>query len=181
MDREDYDRICGILYTAFSEVGLDYKVFGGAAISFYDMKRLSTDVDMALRKLLSEVDLFIKALESCQFSTKDEILNEIFGADPHEESNLFAMCRITSGNALFAGFHIDLCFEFGDNTYETIVANEIERNGLNIQVATPEHLLKMKGNIKVDRDQDKRDIEFLKAYLQKNRSIPDVKRGDWFD
>ena len=168
MDRNEYERICNILYLSFSKMELQYKVFGGAAVSFYDINRFSTDVDMTIRKLMSDVDLLIKALEYCHYSTRDKILVEIFGADPHEEMYLFSMCRLTSENPLFSDFHIDLCFEFGNNTYESVITKEIERDGLIIQVATPEHLLKMKESIKVDRDRDKADIEFLKRYLEKS-------------
>ena len=154
-----------ILLSSFNKHGLSYKLFGGVALNLHNDRRETTDIDMAIQRTMESVYRFVDALVDCEYGTRDEVLDSIFGADPRTEEFLFAFSRVTSNNPYFAGFHIDLCFDFGATSYETIVTEKQEINGITVEMATLPQLLKMKKAIDPKRDRDLADIEFIESAL----------------
>jgi hypothetical protein len=163
---ERFVEIRDLLFSLFQKHGLKFKVFGGTVMNLLDNTRGTSDLDMAIQKNMVEVEKLVAALVECDFGVKEEILEGIFGADPQKEEYLFAFSRLYSDNPYFAGFHIDLCFEFGDTIYETIESEECDVNGLTINMATLAQILKMKKSIEQARDRDKQDIGKLEKELR---------------
>ena len=109
LSSERFIEIRNVLLNSFNKHGLSYKLFGGVVMNIYDDTRGTSDLDMAIRRTMDEVNKFVSALIDCNYGTRDEILEGIFGADPQSEEFLFAFSRILPGNPYFSGFHIDLC------------------------------------------------------------------------
>jgi hypothetical protein len=162
---ERFGEIRDLLFSLFQKHGLKFKVFGGTVMNLLDNTRGTSDLDMAIQKKTAEVEKLAAALAECNFGTRDEIFEGIFGADPQTDEYLFAFSRIYSENPYYTGFHIDICFEFGDTTYETIESEKRNVNGLAVDMATLAQMLKMKKSIKQTRDRDNRDIEKLEKEL----------------
>lgn len=167
-----FDEFRDAVLEALEEVGLSVKIFGGVAVSVYDKDRDTIDIDMAVRKDLEDVNKLIVALESIGFSTKEKMLDDIFGADPHQEEFLFAMCRLTSDSPKFSNYHIDLCFEFGSHSYETLEAEETDIGGNKVLVVTLPQLIAMKKKVNPPRPQDIKDIQVLSSLIEDDVLTP---------
>ena len=175
------ERFIGIrntLLASFNKHGLDYKLFGGVVMNIYDDTRGTSDLDIAIRRTMDEVYKFVDALVDCEYGTRTEILEGIFGADPQSEKFLFAFSRILSNNPYFSGFHIDLCFDFGSTTYESIASERQEVNGITVDMATLPQMLKMKQQIDPLRERDTQDIRFLQQKLGVSESDMDGDSND---
>ena len=165
LSSERFIDIRNTLLASFNKHGLNYKLFGGVVMNVYDDTRGTSDLDMAIQRTMDEVHKFVDALVDCDYGTRDEILEGIFGADPQSEEFLFAFCRIQSDNPYFSGFHIDLCFDFGSTSYESITTERQEIGGITVDMATLTQMLKMKQQINPPRDRDTQDIKFLQQKL----------------
>ena len=165
--RIEFSEFRDLLLNEFNNVGLIYKVYGGIAVQCAGFDRKTEDGDITIPIKMDLVYKLIEALEKIEFSTKDEILEDVFGADPHTEEYLFAMVRLRTKNPKYEGYVIDVSFDFGSITYDNIETYEADINGIKVQIATPEYLLKMKRNIKPPRDKDLEDIKFLENLLNK--------------
>lgn len=180
MEKLKFKEFRNLVLNSFKSVDLSVKIFGGVAVSLYSKERGTLDIDMAIKKNLEDVSKLIVALESIEFSTQERILEDIFGADPHEELFLFAMCRLTSDNPKFSDYHIDLCFEFGNHSYDTLEAEEVELDGVKTLVVTLPQLVAMKKKINPPRPQDIKDLETLTPLLAK-QTMTDMKPSSIFD
>ena len=58
-----------------------------------------------------------------------------------------------------------MCFDFGSTTYDTIISEKQNVNGLVVDMATLPCILGMKQGITIKRDKDNSDIEFIKGLL----------------
>jgi hypothetical protein len=167
---DKFTEIRDILFSSFNKHGLKYKVFGGTVMNFLEESRTTSDIDMAIQKNMGEVEKFIDALVDCGYADRQEILDGIFGADPHEEIFLFAMSRILPSSEEYYGFHIDLCFEFGSTTYESLETVPQNVNGITVDMAVLKQMLKMKEAIDPKRDRDIDDISVLRRRLLKDEN-----------
>ena len=165
LSSERFRKIRNELLASFNKHGLNYKLFGGVVMNIYDDTRGTSDLDMAIQRNMDDVNKFVNALVDCEYGTRDEIFEGIFGADHKSEEFLFAFSRIQSDNPYFSGFHIDLCFDFGSTTYESIISEKQNINGIAVDMATLPQMLKMKQQIDPPRDRDTQDISFLRKKL----------------
>ena len=168
LSSERFIKIRNELLASFNQHGLNYKLFGGVVMNIYDDTRGTSDLDMSIQRTMDDVNKFVNALVDCKYGTRDDILEGIFGADPQSEEFLFAFSRIQSDNPYFSGFHIDLCFDFGSTTYESIISEKQNINGITVDMATLPQMLKMKQQIDPLRDRDIQDISFLRKKLRES-------------
>jgi hypothetical protein len=166
-----FGKIRDKLFSAFNRYGLKYKVFGGTVMNFLDDSRGTSDVDMTIKQDMAEVHKFADALMECGYGTKEEIFEGVFGADPQTEEYLFALSRIYSDNPEFAGFHIDLTFDFGQIKYDAIETVEQTVNGITVNMATLPQMLKLKKGTDPLLAKDIRDISFLENMIGADEPI----------
>ena len=168
---EVFEKIRDLLFSAFNRHDLKYKVLGGTVMNLMDELRGTSDVDMTIMQNMVEVHKFADALVECGYGTKEEIFDGIFGADPQTEEYLNDLSRITSDSPEFAGFCIDLIFDFGKIKYETLETEEMNINGVIVNMASLTQMLKLKKGIAQPLEKDLRDIAFLEKHLGKDEFL----------
>jgi len=92
--RVEFNILRDRVLNALAKVGLSYRLFGGVAIAIHDPSRETHDIDFVLKKQMNDVNKLVEALVLCEFGARKDILDQIFGADPHEEMYLFALSRL---------------------------------------------------------------------------------------
>jgi hypothetical protein len=151
-NRVDRDEIIRVL-RAFEAVGLEYVLVGATAMGFQGVVRATEDVDLFIRATAENVERLRAALR--QVYEDDPHINEISSADllgDYPAVRYFP----PSGDLYF-----DVMTRLGESAnFETIEAETKEIQGINVRVATPLALYRMKkGTI---RELDHRDAAALR-------------------
>lgn len=121
---------------SFEEVGLDYVVIGGVALNLHGLVRATEDLDFFIRPTEENVEKLRKALRAVYNDPGiDEISTEdLLGDYP-------AVRYYPPEGELF----LDILTRLGEfASFDDIEAQEIEKDGLRIRVASPRILYWMK-------------------------------------
>jgi len=139
---------------ALEEHKVDYILVGGFAVILYGMQRLTRDIDIFVRMAPQNIEQLRRALKSV---FKDSSIEEITLSALQE----YPVIRYGSPN----NFYIDILARLGEvATYDDLEYEAIEIQGVQIKVATPETLYRLKKD--TVRSEDKMDAMFLKELIK---------------
>lgn len=143
---------------ALSAEDVDYVLIGGFAVILHGFSRLTADIDIFVKPEAKNLERLKKALRRV-FPADDEI-------DSLSLQDLQDYAVVRFGTA--EDFYIDLIAGIGEMfRYEDLEFELREVAGVQVRIATPETLLRMKKN--TVRPEDNRDARFL-AELIANRA-----------
>jgi len=133
-----------------SAENVDYVLIGGFAIILHGFSRLTADIDIFVKPKIENIERLKKALKKV-FPADDEI--ESLSLQDLQE---YAVVRFGTVD----NFYIDLIARIGEKfNYEDLEYEVREVTGVQVRIATPETLLRMKKD--TVRPEDKRDARFL--------------------
>ncbi len=147
----DLDKLL-VMVRAFNEAGVDYIVFGGAAVNLHGIFRATEDADFFVRPDPENVARIKRALRSLW---NDPAIDEI---QDDEMLGPYPSFRYGPPNETF---DIDVVSRLGEMfAYEDLVAEVHEIDGVPVRLATPETLYRMKHN--TVRYKDREDAQRLR-------------------
>jgi hypothetical protein len=140
-----------LLLRVLDDYGVDYLLIGGYALYALGYQRGTTDINIVLRPTQEQGERVKQALMLLPDKVSQDLLPEWFA----EGENI----RVADA------FVVDLIFNAGDETYESLVpfAVTIEFEGVAVRTLNLEGLLKTKQS---SRDKDKLDRQILERALQ---------------
>ena len=150
--KEQFEDFMKVL-KAFSVENIDYILIGGVAIVFHGYERLTRDLDIFLKMIPQNLDRFKKALFSV---FNDPAIEEI----TIDELNKYPVIRYGTPS----GFNIDIIGKLGTFNFDDLKYEILKFKGIDIRIATPETLYKLKE--KTHRDKDKTDLLFLAELIR---------------
>ena len=137
-----------------NKFAVDYIVIGGVAMISHGMPRLTRDLDLIIGMTEKNIKNLQRALRS-QYN--DPAIEEI----TLEELCKYSVLRYGTPD----DFYLDLMVRIGEAAdYNSLTAEAREIDGIIINLATPESLLKLKQNTM--RPEDKRDALFLMKLME---------------
>jgi len=178
VDNKKFLSLLDKILSSLVKYNVRVKLIGGVAVALHNVARETKDLDLVIKQSMDATNNLISALEECGFGERDDLLEQIFGADPHEEMYLFAMSRLMSTKQEFEGFVIDVFFDFGKINYDAIEAKPTKVRGYVIDTAIPSQLLKLKRAVNPPRDQDMKDIQTLEKLV--NEEAQPYKKSNIF-
>jgi len=159
---------------------VQYKLFGGGAVTLMLNHRETTDLDMVLKNDRENKRRFIDALVACGFGDRGYI-EEHLALIEDEEYLENRVVQIKSLKSEWANYHIDLAVQMGKYTYETLGdAVTVEKNGILFTLIPLRTIGKMKAEIHdpttraytvAGREQDFKDMDAIMKYLENNPDI----------
>jgi len=159
---------------------VQYKLFGGGAVTLMLNHRETTDLDMALKNDRENKERFIDALVACGFGDK-EYIDAHMRLLEEEESLENRVVQVKPLKSEWANYHIDLAIQMGKYTYETLGdAATVEKNGIIFNLVPLRKIGKMKAEIHdpdthaytvTGREQDFKDMDAIMKYLESNPDI----------
>jgi hypothetical protein len=147
-----------------------YKIFGGAVICLISDSRETEDIDMFIEKSDENIQRFIEAIVDSGFCDYKTLSYLIYGNNG-KDFNYYGTFQLVSTESEYDVFHIDLCFQLGQNNYNTVGEAEYDDNGLKIRIVPFKEIAIMKANVHSDflcgppRDKDIKDIKIIADYL----------------
>ena len=139
---------------ALSNEGVDYVLVGGYAVVLHGSRRFTEDIDILIRNDEDNVRKLRKALTSV---FNDENISEITST---EIAN-YSVIRYIADETFF----IDIIGNLGEAfNIDSVKSEQIEFDGVKVNIATLESLYKMKSN--TYRAVDIEDIQFLADKLK---------------
>jgi len=151
----DFDRVLKVV-EAFNREGVDYKVFGGAAVNFHGLVRTTDDADFFVDPSPENVQKIKRALRSIW---DDPNLDEI------QDDDMLGDYPSFNYNPPDETFWIDVVSRLGEAfKYADLDAEWHEIKGVKVRVVTPQVLYRMK--IDTMRPKDKMDAFNLKEKFQ---------------
>jgi hypothetical protein len=139
---------------ALNKFKVQYIVIGGVALISHGLPRLTRDLDLILNMTAENIKNLRHTLKSLY---DDPAIEEI----TIEELGKYAVLRYGTPD----DFYIDLMACIGEAAdYHTLQAETKEIEGIRLNLATPESLLKLKQNTL--RPEDKRDALFLMKLIE---------------
>ena len=142
---------------AFNQHNVEYVLIGGYAVILHGLPRTTLDMDIVVKLDEANIRKFKQALKAL-YDDKD--IEEI----TREELGKYAVIRYGTPD----NFYIDIMAGIGEvENFDTIESEVIQIEGIDITVATPEALYRMKQN--TIRPHDQGDAHFLKELIKKNK------------
>ena len=134
--RVDRDEVMRVL-RAFESAGLEYVLIGAAAMGFHGLVRATEDLDLFIRATPENIEKLRSALRATY--EDDPNINEISSSDLLGEYPSVRYVPPTGD------LYFDVMTQLGEvASFETIDAEVIEEDGIQIRVATPAALYRMK-------------------------------------
>lgn len=132
----EFDRFLDVI-RAFQRAGVDYVLVGGVAVNLHGIARATEDIDFFVRPDPENVERLKEALRSLWSDPEiDEIHIEDFEAYP-------TLRYGPPGEELM----IDILTRLGTAfSFDSLEAETLEIEGLQVNVATPQTLIRMKQN-----------------------------------
>ena len=156
MDNQ-FDEFLKIL-DAFDKAQVDYILIGGVAVVLNGFERLTNDIDIFVEVIPQNIEKLKNALLTLY---KDNSVNEI----QQNDFENYPVIRYGTPN----GFYIDIIGKLGEMVkYEDLQCEVMNIQGVNIKVATPETLFKLKKDTL--REKDKIDASFLSELIKKKKA-----------
>lgn len=151
----DYDRVMQLLQ-ALERENVEYILVGGVAMNLHGVARATQDVDLFVRPEKENIERLKRALRSLWNDPEiDSIRQEDLAGD-------YPTVRYGPPDD---DFIIDLMARLGDAfRYEDLVAENLPWKGMNVRIATPQTLYKMKKDTL--RWLDRADAEELRERFQ---------------
>lgn len=147
----DFERVLQVV-RAFNREGVDYKVFGGVAVSFQGLPRATDDADFFVDPTPENVAKIKRALRSIW---DDPNIDEI------QDDDMLGDYPSFNYNPPGETFWIDVVSRLGEAfTYADLEAETREINGVPVRLVTPATLYQMKRD--TIRPQDRMDAFNLK-------------------
>ena len=142
------------LLKTIDEYDVEYILIGGVAVIIHGFDRLTQDVDLFIRNTPGNIEKLRIALHSLY---QDEDIEEI----TKDELENYPVIRFGTPKE----FYIDIMARIGQAfTFDDLEFEIVEYQGVNIKVATPETLYKLKAN--TYREKDKLDLNFLRDIIE---------------
>jgi hypothetical protein len=151
----DRDEMLRVL-RAFEHEGLEYVLIGAAAMGFHGLVRATEDLDVFIQATPENVERLKRAFRAVY--DDDPSVDEISSADLLGE---YPAVRYypPSGELYF-----DVMTRLGEvASYETVAAESKEVDGINVRVATPSALYRLKKD--TVRPLDRQDAEALRRHF----------------
>ena len=146
----DYQAIRRVL-TALEREGVRYKIFGGVALNLHGLARATEDIDLFVAPEPNNIERLRRALRSVY-------------DDPHIEEidtvDLLGDYPAVQYVPPEGDFHLDILTRLGEAfDFDSLVAQRLDYDGLEVSVVTPRMLFEMKkGTV---RERDRGDAERL--------------------
>lgn len=149
MDRDEIIRVL----RAFEASGLEYVLIGAAAMGFHGVVRATEDLDLFIRATPENVERLRAALR------------EAYAGDPHIDeisaADLLGDYPAVRYYPPTGDLYLDVITRLGDvATFESVVADVKEIEGIRVPVATPAALYRLKKD--TVRAVDRQDAEALR-------------------
>jgi len=143
------------MFEALGKENVRYILIGGFAVILYGMQRLTRDIDIFVETDPDNIENLRKALEAVY---RDESIEEItFG-----ELEKYSVIRYVAPDS----FCVDIISRLGEAvSYKDLDFKKIDLGGIEVRVATPETLLRLKRD--TIRPEDKMDAAFLEELLKR--------------
>jgi hypothetical protein len=146
------------IFEALKAKRVEYVLVGGVAVILQGFPRATEDVDIFVKMEPENIKKLKEALMSVY---DDAYIDEITFA----ELERYPVIRYGTPD----GFYIDILGRLGEAvTYDDLEIESFEVEGVQIRVATPETLYRLKKDTVRPRDQQ--DALFLKQLIEKRRS-----------
>lgn len=145
------------MFGAFEKTKVRYILIGGFAVVLYGMQRLTRDIDIFVEMVPDNIANLRKALGSVY---QDQSIEEI----TFEELEKYSVIRYVAPD----GFCVDIISRLGEAvSYRDLDFKKVEIEGIDIRIATPETLLRLKKD--TVRPEDKVDAGFLEELLKNDK------------
>ena len=142
------------VFKALGQKKVDYVLIGEVAVILHGMERLTRDIDIIVKMYPENIHNLRKAL---QMVFEDDAIEEITLPELYE----FPVIRYGTPNE----FYIDIMARVGElATFEDLKYETIDYQGIEIKIAKPESLLRLKKDS--IRDKDRIDAIFLKKLIE---------------
>jgi len=142
------------VFKALGQQKVDYVLIGGVAVILHGMERLTRDIDIIVKMSPENIHKLRTAL---QMVFEDDAIEEITLPELYK----FPVIRYGTPNE----FYIDIMARVGElANFEDLEYTTIEYQGVKINIAKPESLLKLKKDS--IRDKDRIDAIFLKKLIE---------------
>lgn len=146
------------IFDAFDKAQVDYILIGGVAVVLNGFERLTNDMDVFVEVIPQNIEKLKNALLTLY---KDDSINEI----RQNDFDSYPVIRYGTPN----GFYIDIIGKLGEMVkYKDLQYETMNIQGVNIKVATPETLYKLKKDTL--REKDKIDAHFLSKLIEQKKS-----------
>jgi predicted nucleotidyltransferase len=143
------------MFEAFEKTKVRYILIGGFAVVLYGMQRLTRDIDIFVEMVPDNIENLRRALGSVY---EDQSIEEI----TFEELEKYSVIRYVAPD----GFCVDIISRLGDAfSYKDLDFKKLELEGIEVRIATPETLLRLKKD--TVRPEDKMDAAFLEELFKK--------------
>jgi hypothetical protein len=142
------------VFKALDQIKVDYVLIGGVAVILHGMERLTRDIDIIVKM---SPDNIIKLRKALQLVFEDDAIEEITLPELYK----FPVIRYGTPNE----FYIDIMARVGELAkFEDLEYTTIEYQGVKINLAKAESLLKLKKDSV--RDKDRIDAIFLRKLIE---------------
>jgi predicted nucleotidyltransferase len=143
---------------ALDKARVDYILIGGVAVVLNGFDRLTNDMDIFIEVIPQNIENLKNTLYSLY---KDPSINEI----QQNDFDSYPVIRYGTPN----GFNIDIIGKLGEMAkYGDLDYEVMNIQGVNIKIATPETLFKLKKDTL--REKDKIDAFFLSELIKKRKT-----------
>ena len=147
----NYAQITKVL-ASFEREGVEYVIFGGAALNLHGIARFTEDLDIFIRPTAENIERLRRALRAVYDDPE---------IDSISEADLLGEYPAVQYVPPEGTFHIDILTRLGEVfRFEDLEAVRLPLDELRVQVATPETLYRMKRN--TVRLKDRADAELLR-------------------
>ena len=175
-----YNTFRNEVLAAMQKHGVQYKIFGGGAITLILSHRSTMDLDMAIKNDSGNKGRFVDALVACGFGNK-EYIEQHFRLLEEEESLENRVVQIRPLRSDWSDYHIDLAIQMGKYTYETLgEAATIKKDGILISLVPFRMIGRMKAELHdpatraytiAGREHDFEDMDAIMKYLENNPDL----------